>query len=357
MSIRLDIKKKFKSFNLSSFFETDSRRFALLGSSGSGKSTTLKCLAGLLRPDEGIIECGGKILYSSKDKINISPQKRRIAYLFQHFALFNDMSAESNIKSAFIPRIKKGEITKTEAKKELGQIISTFHLENVKSLYPQHLSFGQQQRVALARLVANNPNIIIFDEPFSSLDYRLKIELEVEIMDFLEQFEGVAIFVSHNKNEILSLCDELCVMKNGVVGANQKIEDFCKYPIDVESAKILEIENITRAVRNEDNSLYMSDWDIYLKNMCFKGNINYAAISSYKFDISRNYSQSSLRAVITNIYEDGEYRVFFCKGHKSNVLVAREHKNKEIRLKKNDTVYLSFDADDLFVFEDNLKIL
>lgn len=356
MSIRLDIKKKFKNFTLSSAFETQSRRFALLGSSGSGKSTTLKCLAGLIKPDEGVIVCDGKVLYSSSDKINVQPQKRRIAYLFQHFALFDNMNAEDNIRTAFIPRIKKKEIGKNEAETTLKKILFAFHLENVRSLYPRYLSFGQQQRVALARLVANKPDVIIFDEPFSALDYRLKIELEVELLEFLEQFDGTAIFVSHNKSEVLSLCDEVCVMKNGIIGINQPIEKFRMFPSDIESAKILEIENITSVEKIADDLLYLSDWDLQLR-ASGGADIRYAAISSYKFDIRENMSENTLKATVMNVYEDGEYFVYFCRNSASVVLVARQNKNAKKKFQKKDTVYLSFDRDDLIFFQDELKTL
>src|SRR5690554_5287132 len=140
----VNIKKSFKDFSLDIEFETNKETLALFGPSGCGKSMTLKCIAGIEKPDEGEIILNNRILFSSKKKINLSPQKRKVGLLFQNYALFPNMTLEENIKIG----IPKNHPNKDEIVKE---IIKGFSLEGLENNYPHQLSGGQQQRTALGR--------------------------------------------------------------------------------------------------------------------------------------------------------------------------------------------------------------
>ena len=158
MRLSVDIHKDFGPFRLDAAFETDSGAVTgVLGASGCGKSVTLKCIAGIETPDEGHIELDGEVLFDSAARINLSPQKRRVGYLFQNYALFPNMTVEQNIAA--------GVRDKAGRKETAERLIHAFYLEGNEHKYPRQLSGGQQQRVALARILANEPRALLLDVP------------------------------------------------------------------------------------------------------------------------------------------------------------------------------------------------
>ena len=183
MSLLVDIKKKLKEFTLEIDFKTDGESLGILGASGSGKSMTLKCIAGVETPDEGRIVLNGKTLFDSRKGINLKPQDRNIGYLFQSYALFPHMTVEENIGIGL-------NLHKTEKELRIREIIESFHLEGLESKYPNKLSGGQQQRVALARCLVYKPDALMLDEPFSALDSHLKDHLQSEVLELLKSYDG-----------------------------------------------------------------------------------------------------------------------------------------------------------------------
>ena len=150
---------------------------------------TLKCIAGIEKPDRGTITLDGRVLFDSEKHINLTPQQRRVGYPFQQYALFPNMTAAQNILCV----IRTG--SRTEKKETLAALLRTFRLEGLEKKLPAQLSGGQQQRVALARILASEPQAILLDEPFSALDSYLKWELELG--DLLGAFDGPILWVSH----------------------------------------------------------------------------------------------------------------------------------------------------------------
>ena len=150
---------------------------------------TLKCIAGIEKPDRGTITLDGRVLFDSEKHINLTPQQRRVGYPFQQYALFPNMTAAQNILCV----IRTG--SRTEKKETLAALLRTFRLEGFEKKLPAQLSGGQQQRVALARILASEPQAILLDEPFSALDSYLKWELELG--DLLGAFDGPILWVSH----------------------------------------------------------------------------------------------------------------------------------------------------------------
>ena len=166
--LKVDIQKKLKEFDLDVSFELKKGRLGILGPSGCGKSMTLKSIAGIVDPDEGIVSLKTNeetTYFDSDKKINLKPQKRNVGYLFQNYALFPNMTVEENVAVG---------ISKNDDEKEVSQIIKRFRLEGLEKRYPRQLSGGQQQRVALARIMAYGPDVILLDEPFSAMDTYLK---------------------------------------------------------------------------------------------------------------------------------------------------------------------------------------
>ena len=180
----------------------------LFGKSGAGKTTILRILAGLTTPDFGIIKVQDSIWFSSKDKINIPPQKREIGFVFQDYALFPNMSIEENLLFA-LP--KRGD------KKHIEELLEIVELQNFRKVKPSMLSGGQQQRVALIRALVRNPKILLLDEPFSALDASMSQRLQEELLKIHQKFELTTFFVSHNLANVFYLSQYVLHLNNGVV--------------------------------------------------------------------------------------------------------------------------------------------
>lgn len=216
----VDIKKRLASFELRIQFETDKTPLGLLGASGAGKSYTLKAIAGIERPDSGRIILNGKTLFDSEKKINLPPQKRKVGYLFQDFALFPNMTVLQNIKTGLHREERK------EREKLAMELIEKFRLEGLENVRPQTLSGGEKQRAALARIFASKPDVLLLDEPFSSLDTFLKWELEEEMKQIFASFSGDVIIVSHEIDEVFELCEEVVRIRDGAAQKKISVKDF-----------------------------------------------------------------------------------------------------------------------------------
>ncbi len=163
----------------------------VVGQSGIGKTTFFRILSGLLVPDYGVISIGNKVILDTKNKINIPPQRREIALMFQDYALFPNMSVEENIQFAQ----KKKNILR------INELLNVFDLELFKDKKIQKLSGGQQQRVALARTLAQEAGIILLDEPFSAVDKEMRKKMRTEILKYQQEKEAIVFFISHQQDE------------------------------------------------------------------------------------------------------------------------------------------------------------
>jgi len=206
MSLYCEIKKKLGSFTLDIKFEAYDENVALMGASGCGKSMTLRCIAGVEKPDSGKIILNGKTVFDSENNINLPPQKRKVGFLFQDYALFPNMTVKKNILTV-IPKNKRDSIDK---------LISTYHLSGLENRYPSQLSGGQKQRCALARMMACEPEIVMLDEPFSALDSYLRWQMEREVVSAVKKFGKTVLFVSHDRDEVFRVSDRVVVIKRGV---------------------------------------------------------------------------------------------------------------------------------------------
>ena len=219
MGLYVNIAKRLNQFNLQVEFNLENGLTGLMGASGSGKSMTLKCIAGIELPDSGKIVLDGKVLFDSEAKVNLPPQKRNVGYLFQSYALFPNMNVVENILCG----LQAKGLSDAEANERAQKLVEKFKLQGLEKSYPRQLSGGQKQRVALARLLAAEPEVILLDEPFSALDEDLKEDLQRELRAALAEFGGVALLVSHNKSEIKKLCNSAYVIKQGQVAKASEI--------------------------------------------------------------------------------------------------------------------------------------
>lgn len=208
--LEVQIYKKLAEFDLDVSFQVDDNILGLMGASGSGKSMTLKCIAGIETPDQGRIVLNGRVLFDSEKKINVPIQKRNVGYMFQSYALFPNMNVYENISVGLRARkVKDVDIV-------VQKMMQQFRIFELASRYPKQLSGGQRQRVALARLMAYEPDVLLLDEPFSALDEDLKKDLLQELKSEL-QISKPVIFVSHDKEEVNYLCDLKYKIKQGEI--------------------------------------------------------------------------------------------------------------------------------------------
>lgn len=208
--LEVQIYKKLAEFDLDISFQVNDNILGLMGASGSGKSMTLKCIAGIETPDQGRIVLNNRVLFDSEKKINVPIQKRNVGYMFQSYALFPNMNVYENISVGLRARkVKDVDIV-------VQKVMQQFRIFELASRYPKQLSGGQRQRVALARLMAYEPDVLLLDEPFSALDEDLKKDLLQELKSEL-QISKPVIFVSHDKEEVNELCDLKYKIKQGEI--------------------------------------------------------------------------------------------------------------------------------------------
>jgi len=259
MGLFVDIKKKLSDFTLNVKFETGMDALGLLGASGSGKSMTLRCIAGLEKPDEGRIVLNGQVLYDSEKGINIPCRKRKIGILFQNYALFPNMTVEDNVGFAL------DEMNKNQRKEKVQQMIAMVKLESMEKRYPYQLSGGQQQRVALARALAIEPEALLLDEPFSALDDYLRGHMLKQLLDTLSNYNGVTMFVTHNMEEAYRVCNKLVVLLDGKVEAQEHKEKLFQKPPTLAAAKLTGCKNFSAVNFISEDEMEAVDWGIKLK--------------------------------------------------------------------------------------------
>lgn len=244
MRLRANFTKKAGSFILKVNLDTDCTRLGLFGASGSGKSMTLKCLAGIESPDQGFISIGDRVLFDSERKINIRPQQRRTGYLFQSYALFPNMTVRQNIMAG----LRTGD--RKERNHILESCIESYQLKGLEERYPHQLSGGQQQRVALARIIASKPDILLLDEPLSALDEELRLSTEEEISKVMDRASGT-IFVSHSRREVFSLCDEVAFASEGIISGTKSVEQLAAESLSQGHIKLSDSEEGTDRITVE----------------------------------------------------------------------------------------------------------
>ena len=259
MSLEVAIEKQISGFRLVVEFKAARVPIGLLGPSGSGKSMTLRTIAGLETPDRGRIVLHGRVLFDSARGINVPPRERRVGLLFQNFALFPHLTVAENI--AFGLR----RFPKPEQARRVEQQLAAAHLDGLARRYLASLSGGEQQRVALARALAVEPEALLLDEPFSALDTHLRSALERQLREMLGDYRGSTVFVSHNLEEAYRVCGDIVVLADGSVAANGPKEETFRRPPTLEVARLTGCKNFSRALCTPDGQINALDWGCMLQ--------------------------------------------------------------------------------------------
>lgn len=222
--LTIDIKKKLPEFRLEAAFRLDHEIMAILGPSGCGKTMTLKCIAGLVKPDEGLITLDDRAWFDSRQHIDLAAQKRRVGFVFQNYALFPHMSVYDNV--AFGLRGRPA----AEVKEQVNRILAKLGIIKLSNRFPNRLSGGQQQRVALARALAGEPEVLLLDEPFSALDSMVKRRLEDELLRLQDYYPGHILYVTHNLEEAYRLSSRMAIYEAGKVLQQGYRQDIIQRP-------------------------------------------------------------------------------------------------------------------------------
>ena len=256
MSLEVTIAKRFEGFTLHADFAAGNTAAAILGASGCGKSMTLRCIAGVVKPDSGRIVLDGRVLFDSEKGIDLPPQQRNVGLLFQNYALFPNMTVEQNILCAL-----KKEKDPAARKAACGAALRAMRLEELAHRLPSELSGGQQQRAALARILAGRPRILMLDEPFSALDSYLREEVEGEVGSLLSNFDGTALRVTHDRDEAYRLCREMIVMDSGEVLRAGTTKEVFADPRRLTAARLTGCKNILPCVRVDEHHVRLTGWE------------------------------------------------------------------------------------------------
>lgn len=287
MSLSMHVEKEMEGFKLKIDLETEKGIMGLLGYSGSGKTMTLKMIAGMVTPDKGEIVLNGRTLFDSNQRINLRPQQRNVGLMFQSYALFNTMSVYENIAIGM-------KQAKQEKADEINKWLKLLELENLKDRKPKMLSGGQKQRVALARILAQKPEILLLDEPFSALDNHLKFKLEQDFKRALELFNGTVLYVSHNRQEIYRYCKETAIVSNGRIVEVKQTSDLFENCESLAGAKLTGCRNITFCEWRSSQEIVIPAWEVRLAGPFKKKNFTHIGLRDSAFKITNQLEDETV---------------------------------------------------------------
>jgi len=249
--IEIDIRKRLDSRVLSLSIEIKRGTITgLFGESGVGKTTLLRVIAGLDSADNGVIRVGDSVWFDSKNNINLSPQKRRVGFVFQSYALFPNMSIIENILFA-------------QAKRDTLELLDMVGLKDFANRGIESLSGGEKQRVALVRAIAQEPEILLMDEPLSALDLEIRKRLQKEIVEIQKRLSLTVIFVSHDREEILRVCDSVVVLNRDGSHSSGRADEVLGFNRGSLKGEIIDIRGERAVVLIGDNIIEIEYRDGY----------------------------------------------------------------------------------------------
>lgn len=346
MDLSVSIRKKLRDFTLDVTFSTSNEVFALLGASGCGKSITLKCIAGIEKPDEGKIILNGRVLFDSTKKINLPPQKRRVGYLFQNYALFPNMTVAENILFAAVGD-KKSKL------RGLQENIERFQLTGLENEFSHKLSGGQQQRVAFARVLMSNAEFLLLDEPFSAIDNFLKWQLEIYLAQVLKAYNGAALLVSHDIGEVYRMAKKIAVLNCGKIDTINTTHELFNKPATLAATLMTGCKNISKAKKIDAHKLFAADWQITLHSTAeVPDGLSYVAIHAQFVNTDSAQVPNTFEVAVFQVIEDTKFFSVMVAPKDSKGLPIRWDVDKKIWRKiQADTFKLKLPADKLILLE------
>lgn len=341
MSLNVDIRKRFSGFQLEAKFSVEQQTLGLLGGSGSGKSMTLKCIAGVVTPDEGYIELDGRVMFDSSKRINVPPQRRNVGFLFQNYALFPNMTVKQNVLCGMKRNRKKNP-------EQIYEIMSRLYLNGLEKRYPSQLSGGQQQRTALARILVSEPSILLLDEPFSALDAYLRGEMEREVLELLRDFCGPAVVVSHDRDEIYHMCDQIAVYHRGKIDVIGEKKMVFSQPVTREAALLTGCRNVIPAHAEGRGLFAVPGWGVVLQSelIAEEHRVQAIGIRAHSFKAVAQEGTNVIACRIESVVESPfEMVVYLRPIHGQDLLCWKTDKKEFNRVKEQTVIYLEASPD------------
>jgi ABC-type sulfate/molybdate transport systems ATPase subunit len=259
VALEVQIERKLPQFTLDVSFVANDEPLSILGPSGAGKTILLRCIAGLERASRGRIKLGDRVLLDTMKGIQIPARNRRVGFLFQHFALFPHRTVAENI--AFPLR----DLAHQEQLRRVTALLTRTHIGGLEHRYPRQLSGGEQQRAALARALAIEPEALLLDEPLSALDTHLRSQMEAQLQETFATYRRPALLVTHNIEEAYRLGGRMMVLSRGKIAAFGAKEDVFRRPASVEVAQLTGCKNFSRARMISSGVVEARDWGCQLR--------------------------------------------------------------------------------------------
>lgn len=312
---------------------------ALLGPSGSGKTTLLRMIAGLESPDSGTI------LLNDEDATKYDPARRRVGFVFQHYALFRHMTIFENVAFGLRVQSRKVRLSKAEIRDKVLQLLNLVQLERLAEHYPNQLSGGQRQRVALARALAVEPKLLLLDEPFGALDAKVRKELRRWLRRLHDEIHIASVFVTHDQEEALEVADRVAIMNQGrleQVGTPQAVYDN---PASAFVYNFLGNVNLFHG-RIDSGRARIGALELELPESVSNGDgpaLGYAR--PYEMNVTREANEpSAIRATVRHVYGVGPVVKLELQGTETGALLEAElgrRQYAELDVKLGDVVYVS----------------
>lgn len=236
--LEIKVKSKLPGFNLEVAFSVNQEILAILGPSGSGKTMTLRCIAGLTHPDEGYVKLNDKVLLDTSKGINLPARTRKVGFVFQNYSLFPHLTVNQNVAYGI------SHLPQKEVNEKVADLLDKMHIKQLGDRLPRQLSAGQQQRVAVARALAPEPDVLLLDEPFSALDTMVKERMYLVLQAVQHFYKGDMLFVTHDLSEGYKLSSRIAVFESGRIVQHDHKEKVVFNPSNHTVARLVGFKNI-----------------------------------------------------------------------------------------------------------------
>lgn len=317
----------------------------LLGPSGCGKTTLLRCIAGLEEPDGGEIYIGDKLIFSYDKGISLPPGKRDLGLVFQNYALWPHMKVEKNI--TFALEIQK--MSKEEMRKRVRETLVEVQMEGYEDRYPREMSGGQQQRIALARMLAYRPKVFLMDEPLSNLDARLRMDMRAELKRLHHISGATTIYVTHDQVEALTMSSKIAVMKDGLLQQLDTPDVVYHYPANLFVADFIGNPkvNLLDGVVESDRSVKVSSFDLTVETGNARGEV-VVAIRPEDVTISPQPVPDAVEFYVYSVLPAGADTTIVASRGDIEITVKEAGASK---VKMDDKIWLKFHPQTLNLYE------
>jgi multiple sugar transport system ATP-binding protein len=317
----------------------------LLGPSGCGKTTLLRCVAGLEEPDGGEIYIGDKLIFSHAKGISVPAGQRELGMVFQNYALWPHMKVDKNL--SFALEIKK--LSKEEMDRRIKEALAEVKMEGYADRYPREMSGGQQQRIALARMLAYRPSVFLMDEPLSNLDARLRMDMRAELKRLHFSSGATTIYVTHDQVEALTMSSFIAVMKEGVIQQMDTPDRLYHYPANLFVADFIGNPkvNLLEGVVNEEGCVKLSSFSVPAHTNHTRGPV-VMAVRPEDVSISTAPVAGAVEFSAYSVLPSGADTTIVARNGDTEITVREMGISK---IKMDEKIWLSFDPSSLNLYD------